>query len=248
MDRAQLYHEIVTRFLALPGIADAVKGRVTICAKSLSPEEAIGRTERTDYPILTGNDVMIEARYHGARGQAFTDAPSDYSGTLGEILEMPFATDAHARGLLIASINAVMGSLGLCDRMVHCKDGGPKRCGQAVAAYVRAHYGNPRILMIGYQPSIIENLTKNCTQVQALDLNEDNIGQSRFGIIIGNGGNADVRTAAIQHADLILCTGSTVCNGTLTDYLDTGTETLFYGTTLAGVATLLHLPRLCFAE
>ncbi len=246
MTQKELYERIVSGFLALPGMRDLLSENVTVRARALTPQEAIGETERKDYPILTGKDVMIEAEYKGSFGQAFTDAPASFSGTLKEVLELPFETDAHARGLLIATINAVMGSMGLCDRMVHCRNDGPKRCGREAAAYVKTRYGDPRVALIGYQPSFLENLTKTLTSVRVLDLDPGNVGQTRFGIVVGDG--ASEREAAIAWANLILCTGSTVCNGTLVDYLDTGKPTLFYGTTLAGAAALLHLPRLCFAD
>ena len=51
---------------------------------------------------------------------------------------------------------------------------------------------------------------------------------------------------AIEWADIVLCTGSTVCNGTLVDYMDLGKPTYFFGTSLAGTAELLGLKRLCF--
>jgi uncharacterized protein (DUF4213/DUF364 family) len=245
MTKQELYGKITERFLALPQVKELSKEQVTIRAKALSPSEAIGVPERKDYPILTGKDVMIEADYKGFKGQAFTDAPVEYSGTLQRILEMPFAEDAHARGLLIASINAVMSYLGLSDRTVHCRNGRPKQCGREMALRLKERYGNPRILLVGYQPSILENLVKTFSEVRALDLNPENIGQTRFGIPIEDG--ADCRPA-VKWAELILCTGSTVCNGTLADYLDVGREVLFYGTTLAGVATLLELPRICFAD
>ncbi|MEA5059850.1 MAG: DUF364 domain-containing protein [Candidatus Pelethousia sp.] len=241
-----LYAQIVARFLALPGIEDMLSENVTVRARTLSPEEAIGTTERKDYPILTGKDVMIEAEYKGALGQAFTDAPAAFSGTLQDILALPFDTDAHARGLLIATINAVMGHMGRCDRMVHCKNDGPKRCGNDVAAYITARYGDPRLLLVGYQPSILENLASRLSHMRVLDLNPANIGHACCGVMVCDGGKD--RQAAVDWADLILCTGSTVCNGTLGDYLDIGKPILFYGTTLAGVATLLQLPRLCFAD
>lgn len=244
----ELYEQIVTKFMQLPGVEDVLSENIRVHAKTLSPEEAIGITERKDYPILTGRDVMIEAEYKGFLGQAFTEAPLDFSGTLKDVLALPFDTDAHARGLLIAAINAVMGSMGCCDRMVHCKNQGPKLCGVKVAEELKTRYGDPRILMVGFQPSIIANITECFSEVHVLDLNPDNVGSEKFGRIIGNGGDTNVRESEIAWADLILCTGSTVCNGTLIDYLNTGKETLFYGTTLAGVASLLELPRLCFAD
>lgn len=164
------------------------------------------------------------------------------------ILQLPFETDPHARGLLIATLNAVMGSMGYCDRMVHCKNQGPKQCGIKVIETLKEKYKDPHILMVGYQPSIILNLVENFSEVRILDLNPENIGQERFGKVIGDGGNKELRNQQIEWANLILCTGSTVCNGTLIDYLETGKETLFYGTTLAATASLLKLSRICFAD
>ncbi len=248
MERKDLYKTIVDKFRALPQVEEALKENITVCARSLSPEEAIGITARKDYPILTGKDVMIEAQYKGVKGQAFTDAPSDWSGSLGELLELDYDNDPHSRGLLIATINACMGYYGLCDRMVHCKNDGPKKCGVKVAEQIAETYGDPKTLIIGCQPSIIENMSRAVSDLRVLDLNPDNIGQKKSGVTIEDGADEAVMADAKNWAELILCTGSTVCNGTLTDYLDTGKETLFYGTTLAGTAALMGLKRICFSD
>ena len=72
---------------------------LSVSCRSLTPEEAIGKTKRTDYPILTGKDVMIQAEYKGFRGQAFTDAPSSFEGMLEDILQMDIEHDPHDRGI-----------------------------------------------------------------------------------------------------------------------------------------------------
>lgn len=246
MTKKELFDLIIERFKALPEVKDILDEKVEIRAKSLTPEEAIGNTERKDYPILTGTDVMIEATYNGVSGQAFTSAPADFNGTLADIMEMDYENDDHAAGLLIASINAVMGSLGLCDRMIHCKNEGPKLCGREIGKFVTETYDKPKVLVVGYQPSIIENLTGLLDTVRALDLDPKNVGQERCGIVIEHG--VDDMADAMEWADIILCTGSTVCNGTLVDYMNTGKPTYFFGTSLAGVAVLLDLPRLCYPD
>jgi len=58
---------------------------VTVLAKPLTPEEAIGTPTRRDYPILEGKERVIEASLLGAQGQAFTDAPSDFTGQLRDV-------------------------------------------------------------------------------------------------------------------------------------------------------------------
>ena len=246
MNKKELFELIIERFLALPGMQDILDEKIEVKARSLTPEEAIGNTERKDYPILTGKDVMIEAVYKGVAGQAFTSAPADFSGTLADILKLDYANDDHAAGLLVATINAVMGYMGLCDRMIHCKNEGPKLCGVEIGNYIQNTYGDPKALVVGYQPSIIENLTSRLSQVRALDLDPNNVGQNRCGIVIEHG-VTDMKDA-MGWADIILCTGSTVCNGTLVDYLNVGKKVYFFGTSLAGVAVLLDLPRLCYAN
>ena len=56
-------------------------------ARTLSADEAIGAPERSDYPIQKGKEVMVEATFKGFKGQAFTDQPGTFSGSLREILE-----------------------------------------------------------------------------------------------------------------------------------------------------------------
>ena len=246
MNKKELFDLIIEKFLALPGMDEIVNEKIEVKAKSLTAEEAIGITERKDYPILTGTDVMIEATYKGVSGQAFTSAPADFAGTLSDILKLDYANDDQAAGLLVATINAVMGYMGLCDRMIHCKNDGPKKCGIEIGDYVKANYADKKILVVGYQPSIIENLTSRGLNVRALDLDPKNVGFERCGITIEHGVN-DMDDAK-EWAELILCTGSTVCNGTIVDYLDTGKKTYFFGTSLAGVSVLLNLPRLCYSD
>lgn len=246
MTKKELFDLIIERFEALPEVKGILDEKVEIKAKTLSPEEAIGTTERKDYPILTGKDVMIEATYNGAVGQAFTSAPADFSGTLADILKLDYEHDDHAAGLLVAAVNAVMCSLGLCDRTIHCKNDGPKKCGIEIGKYVKENYGDKNVLVVGYQPSIIENLTSLMDNVRALDLDPNNVGHEKCGIVIEHG--VDDMDDAKEWADVILCTGSTVCNGTLADYLDIGKKIYYFGTSLAGTAKLLDLDRLCYAD
>ena len=90
MTKKELFDLIIEKFTALPEVQAILDEKVEIKAKSLTPEEAIGNTERKDYPILTGTDVMIEATYNGVAGQAFTNAPADFSGTLADIMKLDY--------------------------------------------------------------------------------------------------------------------------------------------------------------
>ena len=70
-----------------------------------------------------------------------------------------------------------------------------------------------------------------------------------YDITLVEDGRVDgVSTAVCDWADLVLCTGSTVCNGSIVNFLHLKDKILFYGTTLAGAAALMGLPRICFAD
>lgn len=220
-------------------------GEITIAARGLTPQEAIGNTQRKDFPILTGKEVMLMAQFRGAKGQAFTDAPAQFSGPLSQLLEGDLDGDPHARGLFIASLNAVMKYLGKADNTVHCKDGGPEFCARHMADWVVKTYGSPKIALVGFQPSLIAALSQRF-QVQVLDLNPDNIGKVKDGCPVRDGGTD--REEVVGWADLVLCTGSTLCNGTIVNFLDLPKEVVFFGTTLSGAAPILGLKRACFSD
>ena len=248
MTTKDLFDIIVNRFLALREVQELIKDPVIISANSMSMDEALLIKDRRDFPNLSGKEVMIDAEFNGCHGQAYTDAPSEWSGCLEDFLDMDYENDPHARGLLIASINAVMGSFGMCDRMIHCREDGPKKCSCKLVPELMESYADKKILLVGFQPFITSKLSESGSNFRVLDLNPDCIGKVHYGALINDGADRKFMAECIEWADLILCTGSTVCNGTLVDFLDTGKETLFYGTTIAGTAALLGLKRICFAD
>ena len=89
-------------------------------------------------------------------------------------------------------------------------------------------------------------LTNSGYRVRVMDLNPQNVGQTRCGVMVEDGRTA--MKEAVSEADLILCTGSTLSNGTIVDYLDLNKDVLFFGITAAGAAALLGLNRICFAS
>ncbi len=239
-----LYPELKRRFAELVQAHGLMAEPIGIRAKALSPKDAIGDTARRDYPILTGKEVMLQAEYRGAFGQAFTDSPAEFAGTLGDVLALDIENDKGALGLYIASLNAVMRKLNLAKGTVHCKNDEPECCARELAGYVKEHYGHPKITLVGYQPAMIEALSQ-AFPLRVLDLNPENVGKVNDGIRIEHGKN-DYRDAVLSWPDLVLCTGSTLSNGTIVEYLGIGREVLFFGITIAGAAELLGLKRVCF--
>ena len=222
---------------------------ISIKLGTLTTKQAIGDPSRKDYALLEGREVMIEARFRDGYGQAFTDSPADFEGTLVDILKLPLDSN-HARALFIASFNAVMASLGTVTATRHCKDEEPETCAREIADYLMANYGQNRIGQIGLQPAILENLTRvfGKENVSCTDLAVKNIGADKFGVEIWDG---RTRTdELIEHSDIILATSSTIINDSY-DHIarvcaDTGKRLIIFGISGASAAAVGNLERLCF--
>lgn len=243
MTKQELMQRLKTEFQSLITQYNLSTKEIHISAKSLSAKEAIGNTKRKDFPILTGQEVMLQAEYQGSYGQAFTDAPSEFKGTLTDILNLDLSENLHNSGLFIASLNAVMARLGLIEHTVHCRFDEPELCSLELVQYVKENYHGKKIALVGYQPSMLDALSK-VSDTRVLDLNPKNIGQIRYGVKVENG-ITDYQEVVLEWADVVLCTGSTLCNGTIVNFIDIGKEVLFFGTTVAGAAKLLGFNRFC---
>jgi hypothetical protein len=214
---------------------------VEVRARVLTPREAIGDPGRLDFPLQKGKESLVEAQFQGARGQAFTDHPGHFTGTLGEVLALPLEDDYH-RAVFVATLNALLRHLGKATGTVHCRDEGPNRCAQELVNYLKERFGEPRVGFVGLQPALVEACSKYFP-VRVLDLDPENIGRERFGALIEDG---RANTEEFQcWAQVLLVTGSTLTNGTIAEWLNTPCPAIFYGITIAGAASLLGLPRFC---
>ena len=241
----EIYSKIRAEFEKLIAENGIDTDGIEITCGSLTPQEAIGITDRTDAPINTGQEVMMQAVYKGAAGQAYTDAPDAFSGTLSDILAMDVIGDPRARGLFISALNAVMRQLGKTDHTVHCRNMEPRECSQEYVEWLKENYAPCRLVLIGYQPWLFRRLAEDGTfDLRVLDLDPDNVGEERFGVVVEHGLD-DYEDAVLSWADLVLCTSSVFCNATMDLYIDIGREVLFYGITGAGAVSLLGLKRHC---
>lgn len=247
MTEEMFYSQLVEKFCSILEEHQLSPENLEVKGGPLTAQEAIGITRRQDFPIITGKESMLQVEVQGHIGQSFTDAACIFSGTLKEILEMDIQKDPYARALFIAALNAVMDMLGLSDRNIHCKVEGPEQCALEVVRYMEEHYAGKKLVQVGYQPAMLERLSGAFTQYRILDLNAENIGQLRYGKLVEHGIEA-YEDAVLNWADVVLCTGSTICNGSIVNFLNLEKEVLFYGTTLSGAAAILGLNRLCFAD
>lgn len=223
---------------------------IEVAARVLTPREAIGSPPRDDFALVRGKEKIVEARFRGFRGHAFSAAEVSFRGAVGEVLELPLSRIPD-RAVFFAALNALLASLGTIRRTVHCRDEDPMRCGEELGRHV-AGMAPPvrRIALIGYQPGMTRALSALARErgfaFQVTDMNPASIGQELFGVRVRDGLENE---AVIGESDRVFCTGSTVVNGTVWDILRWceahGTRVVFFGVTVQGPAALLGWETFC---
>jgi uncharacterized protein (DUF4213/DUF364 family) len=247
---SNMYTKLKTALIGLAEKNGLLESEVSITAKVLTPEEAIGETERKDFPLLQGKEFLMQANFKNALGQAFTDAPSRFKGKLKKILELKL-TDNSERALFIATLNAVMRCLGATEKTIHCKNEEPELCArEIVRTIIDKHGADIKIGIVGFQPAIIDNFSKslNPQNVTVTDLDKNNINKKKYGALIRDG--RKMKKELFKISDVILATGSTIVNDSLSEFVSMAEEyqkpLYLYGTTVAGASKILNLKRLCF--
>jgi len=236
------------RFKEILTAHDLLEAEISVTAKPLTAEEAIGNPERRDYPIIVGRERVMEAVLSGAKGHSFTDTPSHFRGTLQEVADLDLDGNRN-RAVFLATLNATLRHLGLAGGTVHCKDEDPEQCAREIAAHILEKHGRVRVGLIGLNPAIAEHLvhTFGSENVLMTDLNADNIGRKRFGVEVMDGRR---RTdELIDRSDFVILTGTTLVNGTFDHIwrriLADRKPYLVYGVTTAGVCALQDIDRIC---
>jgi hypothetical protein len=239
--KMDFYEDIKERFFNLIKDKNLMSLKVQIVsARPLTPQEVIGKPERNDFPLLKGKEVMIQANFKGSLGQAFTDMPGNYSGTLKEIFDMSLDNNFE-RAVFVSTLNAVLRCLNYISKTVHCRDKEPGDCAAHLVDYIKERFDNPHIAFIGMQPAMVDALTAHF-KIRVTDLNYDSVGQKKCGVLIED---VSYTKEIINWADLIIATGSTAVNNTLSSLL-VNKPIIFYGVTIAGLAYLKGYEQYCF--
>ena len=186
----------------------------------------------------------MQAVYRGAAGQAFTSSSGSFRGSIEDVLDMPL-NQSFGRAVLIATMNAVLRSLGLIENTVHCRDEGPRRCASSISEWIREQESD-MVGLIGMQPALLEALVGALgrDRVMVSDLAE--AGAVRFGLKVMDGMEC---SEIFEKCPLILITGSALANGTIDDLMEKAgkgrSRVVFFGSTAAGAAYLMGWERWC---
>ena len=245
-----MYEELKKALNDIAAENGLMESEVSITAKILTPEEAIGNTERKDFPLLQGKESLIQADFRNALGQAFTDIPKTFRGKLKEILKLRLK-DNGERALFVATLNALMRYVGIANGTIHCKDKEPELCAKEIVRVIIDKYSSDvRIGIVGFQPAIIDNFSRKLSaeNLNVTDLDIDNINKIKYGVSIWDG--RKMTEELFKTCDVVLATGSTIVNDSLSQLIslsDKYQKPLYlYGTTIAGADRILNLKRLCF--
>jgi len=196
-----------------------------------------------DFPDLGGAEVTLVARYEGVSGECSTSYPAEFKGALSQVAQFDIENNPQERSIFIATMNAVMNCYETADECVSCPDDEAKeRCAQIIAANYKNVNGAVNVLLVGYQPFMLKALAEHFP-LRVLDLDCAHIGNTYHGVTVEHG--KDAFEDAVKWANIILCTGSTLSNGTLTDFVNLPREVTFYGTTIAGCARQIGTKRVC---
>lgn len=221
---------------------------VRVTVGPLSPDQAIGNPRRQDFALLGGREVMIEAQFKGSFGQAFTNQPQRFEGTLENVLNLSLNT-IHNRAIFVSTLNAATAHLGIATGTRHCRDDEPDRCGSQIARNLLHRFSRIKVGLVGFQPALLENLIQSfgVHNIRCSDLNPKNIGSHKFGVEIWDGRTENIKLA--RWCDLLLVTSSAIANNTFDNIREEaasqGKHLIMFGVTGAGASALLGLERIC---
>jgi len=234
-----IYEEVKEKLFRICRSQNLLNIPVRVKARPLTTKEAIGNPEADDFPLQKGKERLMQAEFSGSLGQAFTDQYGDFQGSLEDVLEEDLKNNFR-RAVFVSTMNAVLRYLGRIENTIHCRDQEPSECAEELVFYIKRKYGQGKIALVGFQPRMVESLASQFS-LRVLDLDPTNIGLEKFQVTIEG---PDKTGEAVDWANLLLVTGTTLVNGTIGDFLGKK-PCIFYGTTIAGAAHLMNWERFC---
>ena len=189
-----------------------------------------------------GKEVKLVAAFEGVGGEFFTGYPGEFSGTVAELVALDMENDPVDRGIYFAGLNAVLNRYELADECLSCLEEDKDKCAEHIVRQFKKNNGSVNCLLVGYQPHMAKALAA-AFPLRILDLDPDLIGSTKEGVTIEDG--AAAYQDATAWAEVIVCTGSALANGSIFDYIKLPKDVQFYGTSIAGVARMLQLRRIC---
>ena len=125
------------------GVLSETRDRLmTLCRDAgidLATPVTVKWATREEGPVRRGREHRVEAALGDAVGEAWTDSPSDWTGTLGDVFGLPLKS-APKRAIVVATLNALASRLGLIGHYLRCRHGVPIDCGRELVAQLRRRF------------------------------------------------------------------------------------------------------------
>ena len=234
----ELYQQILSGFYALEGAKELLDETVSVTGAK-EPEKT-PRPENDPPSTVARPEYCVTATLRGVRGEAYTETPEDFRGTLEEALHIP-PSEKGISAVTIAALNAAMSCLGLAPGVFPEEEEAHFRYAEKLYRYVIENHGPDNIVLVGYDGYLVKRFVDEGLIIWIMDRDPDHIAQDRFHHVVVNNAKRN-RESSFVWGKYFIVTGSTLCNGTILHYLNSGKELLFYGITCAGAAKLLNLP------
>ena len=222
----ELYQQILSGFYALEGAKELLDETVSVTGAK-EPEKTL-RPENDPPSTVARPEYCVTATLRGVRGEAYTETPEDFRGTLEEALHIP-PSEKGISAVTIAALNAAMSCLGLAPGVFPEEEEAHFRYAEKLYRYVIENHGPDNIVLVGYDGYLVKRFVDEGLIIWIMDRDPDHIAKRN-------------RESSFVWGKYFIVTGSTLCNGTILHYLNSGKELLFYGITCAGAAKLLNLP------
>jgi len=200
-----------------------------------------------EYLVARGREVIVHCEVNGGFGQAFTDSPREFKGSVKEVLGFELDSD-WKRAVFFATLNAILHKLRLVDRTIHCVRDEPEKCGELMLQHLTSNFGLVKVAHIGYQPGHVKVLAEALRpeNLYVTDLDYENISKVKFGVKILDG---ELNDQVLRKVKVAYITGNAAVNNTLPQLLNLcreyGVKPIIYGVTGRGISKLLNLEDFC---
>ena len=238
MTITELYDQIISAFHRVDGAEALLKEPIAVTA-SEEPERTL-RPENEPVSEAARPEYCVTATLLGIKGEAYTEEPENFSGTLEEALRIA-PTEKGISAVTVAALNAAMSYLNLAPGTFPEGEEASVLYADQLCRFVKKNFGTDNIVLVGYDGYLVKRFMEEGFSFWTMDRDPDNITQDRFHHVVVNNAKR-MRESSFIWGKYFIVTGSTLCNGTILHYLNTDKEVLFYGITCAGAATLLNLP------
>ncbi len=190
-----------------------------------------------EYVLIRGSEILLTCKFKGEAGQVFTVSPKGYKGKVKDIINLDLSS-IYYRSIFYAFSNALLKSLGLINKSIHCEKDDPIKCSKLLVEYLIEKYGSSKkVLHIGYQPGHVSELYKFYREnLLITDLRSDTVWRIKNHRLVYDGLFNNIY---IGVSDIVLVTASSITNSSFWSILSQaylmGKHMIMYGVSAGAV-------------